>query len=99
MTALTLSANSDGVVHRYVCAPVEAIQLSHDNVRTVAEWLHPTDSGYHWYGDQPARFRTADGEIVASIGSWLVRIGASVAVVNNADFTNVFTASDGLASA
>ena len=84
-------------MHRFVCVPVEAIQLSEDNIRTVAEWLNPTDSGYHWYGAQPARFRAPTGEIVAALGSWLVRLGSTVAVVSDPDFTNVFRQSEGTA--
>jgi hypothetical protein len=78
-------------VDLYVSVPVEAMRLSDDSIRAVAEWLDPSDSGYFWYAGQPARFRSPHGEVVASVGSWLVRLGTSVAVVSDADFSEVFT--------
>lgn len=77
--------------------PVEAVQLTPDNVREVAEWLVPLPgrSGYVWYEGSPARFRTESGEMVVKMGEWIVRLGSKFVPLSTNEFEHLFKASDG----
>ncbi len=77
--------------------PVEAVQLTPDNVREVAEWLVPPPgkSGYSWYQGSPARFRTVVGELVAEMGGWIVRLGSKFVPLSPDEFERLFKVSDG----
>jgi hypothetical protein len=76
----------------YRMKPVEAFQLSEQNVREVAEWIvpRPGRSGYSWYEGGPARFRTSSGEVEVPIGSWVVRLADSVVVLGPLEFEAFF---------
>jgi len=77
--------------------PVEAVQLTPDNVREVAEWLVPPPgrSGYSWYEGSPARFRLESGELVVPMGDWLVRLGSKFVPLSTNEFERLFRVSDG----
>jgi hypothetical protein len=77
--------------------PVEAVQLTPDNVREVAEWLVPSPgrSGYVWYEGSPARFRLQSGELAAAIGDWIIRLGSKFVPLSADEFERLFKASGG----
>jgi len=76
----------------YASAPVEAVQLTPENMREVAEWLVPPPgrSGYTWYEGSPARFRTESGELIVGMGEWVVRLGSKFVCLSAAEFSQLF---------
>ena len=72
--------------------PVEAVQLTPEAIRSVAEWIvpEPGESGYSWYEGTPARFRTATGELAVPMGAWIVRLGTQFTAFSAEEFELVF---------
>jgi hypothetical protein len=76
----------------YLPGPVEARQISEENIREVAEWLEPEPGtyGYSWYSGRPARIWTSTEQLVVPIGHWIVRTAGSALVISPEEFERRF---------
>lgn len=79
-------------IARYLSSPVQAVRVTHSDVRAIAEWIAGPGGrlGYLFYGDSPVKFRTPDGQMNVDPDSWIVKIGESFVNVPAADFDQTF---------